>query len=1582
MGWLDRVHSLVTATGGALEAPLGFVKDTAEALPELGSLNLPDFTHDVYHAMLDAGGKEITSLVGPQGIGGTLVGGLPSSVRSSADQVLQPVEGTMDLAYHDLIGKPLSSAVTAATVGKQDGIGAIFQPQTWAESWNIAEHRSPGQSLALAFLTKDIFNPAQVKKAQATDWYNVISGVTDAVARVELDPTALALGAATDALKASRAIDTAGDITRLTAGGQVGKFADAVDGLVAQHGDGAAAAIRHTFFPDHPLGAHIADVLANADKLPAGLVDGLSGGAARERVTRILMGSGDEIEALRATRPDLAGQIERLAERKSSLMALSLNGEALATTPEEIANTSRELNALYVQRDRLDRLDQLTAYNEANGLGAGAVSSLPRPGGAVALRGRFTLGDFYQNSIFAKPLHVLTQMEPAPWIHLDDPRSDITIARMLEESSLPLEQRLALRSEYMAANSPAQRLVAATKAENAAVGSIATEAGMSPDELHAVLAEASRGRGLAKGALDSRAYDGVGRSKVVVEGENGITHELNMIDAPLYETQLPNLAPVVDMNRVKAAVSPIKRFLARNPGYQVAQELLDNFASVWKPAVLLRVGFPVRFVTDEAMRSMSKIGVLATTKNLFTGGGDAASSVLHKIGVEPGELHGFEIAGHQFEGAFGAPGDGASLYRKLIEARDAFGTLVSEGEGKTLDQMIASGPWRSVQPTEAAYPAAWEHAVNNQIGKSELGSKMLYEQMHRITPRDELALEGISTQYIRGDTVNAAGEALLEHDPELIAKAHDLIDQSIEHRLSSAILEHDATSNDVGATLRNIEAGASPSSLGVEGHMAVHQEAERALDRMFYDASVEAHGQYFAQLPPRTREQIVGRVTAWLRDDPQGQELARKLPIRTDLEGWAGAAYDQIDAYLPTDELKAGAWAGTVTHDELAAHLPNAADRPIVHGGVVAEQMGGPIGRMYRGFVDSAMRNLVGKPSNVLIRNPFFDHMYQAELSRQVTLLTGEEQASLPNRLRAFLGGASTHAEGNALDLSAEDMRRMELRARRYALGQTKDLFHNFAEEFHFSKQLGQLAPFANAWGQVMSRWAGVAIDNPAFVRRLQVIWRAPERAGLVTDGAGNVLDVHGRIATPINAEQYKVGGPAADGQRNVTLHLPAWAHDIPGLKNVGDFEFGKSSLNLILHGLPSVGPLVQVGVNEIAKARPDLESSLKWALPYGVTPNTLDILKPTIIRRLQTQSEGDANRSYAYTAMRIYTDKMVDYNLGKTPARPTWADAEKDANAFWHMRTIASYVLPVTPQFTSPYQPYLDAYRARKDLDGSLTPAQRALPSYKTPDEWFLDTYGNEFFPLVASMSKSIDGIAPTLAGQQIHDEFGKLIESYPELGSLIQGEEGSGAFSRAVYEAQFGQKVGPGSSDKERTVQPFDEFRNQSSTKLGWIEFGRVMDALDALRVQRGLPSFNVKAASDLARAKQALVGYLANSPKYAGWYDDYAASDSAKWDHRIQGMTAIVADKRLAERPEFQGLKKFLDGRKQIVAALEALGSKNLGTKANQALHDGWDAYVGQLVDQNPAFGALYNRWLQNDPVSISPITLAAQAGTLPQ
>ena len=336
---------------------------------------------------------------------------------------------------------------------------------------------------------------------------------------------------------------------------------------------------------------------------------------------------------------------------------------------------------------------------------------------------------------------------------------------------------------------------------------------------------------------------------------------------------------------------------------------------------------------------------------------------------------------------------------------------------------------------------------------------------------------------------------------------------------------------------------------------------------------------------------------------------------------------------------------------------------------------------------------------------------------------------------------------------------------------------------------------------------------------------------------------------------------------------------------------------------------------------------------------------------------------------LRIYFDKVVDYNLGKRETAPTWDEAKGDANAFFNLRIAASYFSPAAPSFDSPYQSFISAYRQANELLKD-NPNALADPdgNPRTADEWFLDTYGEAYFPLTQSLSKSMDGVPPTLEGRAARQKYVDLIEKHPELGSLIVGNEGAGEFAGAVYDAQHAERVAPGSPFKQREGRAFDEARSAPDVRRGWIEFGRVMDLIDAERINRGLPNLQVAAARDLAHIKREFIRVMGE--KNEAWFADFGVTDRNKMNRRIGAMREIVQDKRLSGREDIRVLGEYLRIRDAVTSELRnrkaAGGSSTLDSTANQDLALTWDTLVGKLLEGpgGLAFGDLYHRWLERD------------------
>lgn len=1511
---LGRIGKIATGLYGAAEAPFGLVKDLATS--PFTDDEVDGFLNTIYSSFKDRGGQLFGRALGPEEGVGALFGAVPEPIREPVAFVTEPVMEGLETVYREGISEPISAAITASSLADRPGGGGLaglFDADNWREGYRIAQDRSPGQAFALAYGTKDIADEAEVNEFAATDTYEMLSGTADAVLRLKLDPTILA-GKAGAAVRESRVIrvgETAGDLQRAVHSPQLARFNDALEGL-------NSAEIRHRFFPDHAHGAPISHFLADAADSDTRLL-----------TAKALMGDTASLDALSIDRADLASQVNRALDVRRSVGYLDNPDGLFAEAAHPVmVQAEAELDALFDTAARQERLDKTV----------GMMREVPRDRVVDRARSRVTRSDFYQSSPYARPLRRVFTMQPHGIVNLHDTTGDVQLARMLEHSPLPIDRRDALRGEYMAATDPGERLSVLVRAEDEAVTALAKNAGMTVDEVDDVLRQANRSRGRAAEVLKGRKYDGENRSLLhFADDEDGVMHEI-----PLMVSQEVNLAPLADLDEVRRATTRIGQFRARHPSTDIPEEMLTAFYKVWRPSVLLRVGWPVRVVGDEQLRIIAKIGALAQMRELKTG---LRNRLMDRIATVPKQVEAFAnaeglgagyraarqvgkealaervttrggmtIRNYEMQGAFGVPADNANIYKDLSSARASFMAIFGREEDGVLRELRErSGQWRSIGPDEPSYASAWEHAVNNQIGHDQLARK-----------------------FLEGETVDDA--------------------------------------------------------------------------------------------------------VAWMTGTDEGLAYMNRVKARrSNPRAWASTLKEQVDSYLPDDNLKALALGRKAKAADLARLLPDPSVRPIVHGEILEQATGRSyVTQRLQQILDKGFEKLGAQPTDILSRQPFFDHMYRAEVERLVNVLdeqpggltlehlserravkdtlgfegTQDDFAMLrqlagrdDHNLRAYMrqnyGGdvgdliqmvdGAPQPTRNLIDnydqiraalqrakdegaefgeflpedylavldrirprggIPAGRLRRVEEQAREYALGETKTLLYDLAEQSDLARMLRFWMPFYGAWQEVITRWSGLAVENPAFIARARLVWNAPEKAGIVTDETGAVVHADGS-ATNALGERGKAGS-----ERFITLPLPEWVTDIPGLKGVkdqGGVKFSKKAFNLALSGAPGFGPVVQIAANEIVKDRPELEASLKFVLPFGTTQDTKQLLMPAFAKRLSTRAAGEEDRVFRNTVLRLYFDSIVDYNLGKRDDRPTYAEAKRKADAFYNVRLAASWFLPAQPQFTSPYQAYIDAYRALKEKDP------------ETADEQFLERFGPEFFPLTQSLSRSMDGVPPTLEGFAARKKYRDLIEQHPDLGGLIVGSEGAGEFARAVYDSQLASKVKPGGEFYQRESPSFEEASVAPDVRLGWIEYSRAMDLIEAARVQMGLPNLNVKAAAGLLSAKQQLTAALAQ--KHPDWYSEFSTRDELAFDKRLAGLRTIAADKRLSGRSEIQVLGKYLQARDAIQGVLARREHKSLTASDNADLRTAWDAITGSLIEQDLSFSQLFYRFLERDTLAPS-------------
>lgn len=1784
MGFLDRIGKIATGLGGALQAPVGLVYDLARA-PFADEDELDGFVNTVYGRTVARGGQLFGNLMGPQEGLGAAVGGLPGAVRSPIRAVTDPALAGLEWAGREIVREPLTAAVSAASLadaGQGFDLGRGYQ---------IAQNRSLGQAVALAVLTEDITDEAEVAQAMGSDWYQAISGTMDAAARLLAEPDVLLGGALTKARKAGVASRTAKaaaalpGVGRLAEKGIVGRsirsnvdkeaalvhpamttINERIGEIKTATGsvDEAAAQIRDLAFHDHRDGAFISRALAESEDLTT------TWGA--------LMGHAPSVQQLWEQQADVAGQISRLqgdqariAEANRMVGAIG-PGQLPLELPNELAQIRRaqidlELGQLYETEAKLNYVDQA----------AGMVQELPRISGMSERRSQIVRSDFFQASPLAAPLRLAINMRPRNMIDLHDAAGDTQVTRLLRKARLPVEEQDAWRGLYMGAADPTARSRVLEQIEAASIRAVAERRGITdPDKISELVDMASRSRGRATGRVArSRTYDGKNRAVIRdIDDETGVTHEVHV---PVAGTQEFNSFLLPDLDAIDKVFARHGEEISRVRAIgEASTELLEAYQRLWKPSVLLRVGWPIRVVTEEQIRIMSQIGALATSGNAIRSGGrylwdrqivervENATQAARRIpksqrtfgpqeltreqaksrrGLRLGTMN---IRGYEIESAFGTAENFNDVYRQLNSARGSFDAVVQTADDlRNGLRTEVLGEWQSLDPTVRGYSEAWEHAVNKQIALDEMWrqfveGKSLDEVRDWLDNTAEGRAYAKRMKHWRGredDWLDIAKQTADDYLP-----TDELRALALEGRASAADLErvipdaggrptvHGAVLADITGRSRFGQAlgkvrdqamktlGTIPTDVLSRQPFFDHhytQEVSRLVN-LAADQGMDLTPDLIGKYEAKSRNYALGKSKQLLYDMADESELSHMLRFVSPFycvddqtealtqRGWVsgdelttGDTVLSMDSgtqqlhWAPVRRIFRKNYVGDMFHVRTGAasrrgridalvtpgHKFAMSDGRLVavedirqrqqiqtmghslesegetYSDAFVELVGWAVteGHYKRGGTTIEIsQSVIANPDkverirSVLKRAGCRWHEFRAGVGRQIQYfgVTGPMAQAIkevaPTRVMtaAFLvaltpyqrnllietmidadghrrgrnGSAFTQKSKESMDAfvmlcALHGLQTVVARsgvcwtatvleskhvATAYLAGSNRGRGQGFRSgrtlsrpTEHYEGQVWcpetEYGTFVcrrngivyvtgnSAWQEVLTRWTGITLQNPAFVARMQEVWRAPERMGIVTDENGATLNADGTATIRIGDVDEQVE-PGRDRYVNFKLLATDNAtgkilfndltRALPGVKRLETAKFNKRSANLIVQGAPGVGPLVQIPMNEIAKGRPDLEASVRWALPFGATQSIVDMTLPATFRRMKTKAGGEEDRLYSNQLMRIYFDMQVDYNLGKRAEPPSYAEAKSKTDSFYNLRTVASFVSPVAPSFQSPYQYAIDAYRALKEKDS------------ETADEKFLAAYGDDFFPLTQSLSRTTDGIPPTLEGAAARKKYQDLVERHPELGGLIVGEEGTGEFSSAVYQSQLQNRLRPGSAERQRESFAFETAKGKPNERLGWTEFGKAMDLIDAERMNRGLPNLQVKQARDLSDLKRDVIAGL--KKKYPEWAAAFEITDRGAWNRKIEGLREIAADDRLAGRDEIRGLRRYLEARDtildQLAARKEAGGASTLTAAGNQDLHGLWLNVTSNLTDGNDLFSRLFYRYLERDPLDL--------------
>lgn len=680
------------------------------------------------------------------------------------------------------------------------------------------------------------------------------------------------------------------------------------------------------------------------------------------------------------------------------------------------------------------------------------------------------------------------------------------------------------------------------------------------------------------------------------------------------------------------------------------------------------------------------------------------------------------------------------------------------------------------------------------------------------------------------------------------------------------------------------------------------------------------------------------RIVSWLRYSKEGRALRKENPIRANkqgLETWIATLRQHVDTYLPSPALRELALENRARVSHLNEHFENdLAARPAIHGESIDNDRGvGLIWGLWNKIVEAQYRYLGAAPTNVLSRHPYAAYVYRQEMDRQIA-----QWAPDP-----------TIAGGSSGRISHDELERMRNRAREHTIGEVRHTLYELANQSNLAHTMRFIMPFYQAWQEVLMTWGRLALADPSRIARLNSLWEAPSRLDATyTDPAdGKEYVALPNFLKPLLGGSDKIGMPK-DWVRQLMFNNEYWF-------------------------TPGVGPTVQVPLGELIRHKPTLEDNVHFLLPYGSGDSMLQDLEATSLKRATATAQGEDNRAFASILARVSQDLIVSRNLGENDYTDTEMRkiALDKAKALSHVTSVYSMILPFSPKYSSPHQLYIDMARQMRQTyegkDGVGGYVNGLDEDGKTWREAFIDRAGEDYWVFTQSLSKSNTGLPPTALGYKAMQKYGDLIAEQPKLGSLVAGPDVyGGAYSTAVSRYQTRERVGPGSSLRQREQLTPEQLMEAEQRDRGWAEFRQMNLMVTASMLARGIKSLSDPRAQALANIKRLSVDRL--SQRFEAWGKDYRQFEMGGPVETIDFLNAHAKDPRLDNRPGWTQVRTYLDMRRLMSARLAVRdsqgGSRNLEAKSNADLKRVWDASILGLKSASIDFDEIHSRWLSHD------------------
>jgi len=704
-------------------------------------------------------------------------------------------------------------------------------------------------------------------------------------------------------------------------------------------------------------------------------------------------------------------------------------------------------------------------------------------------------------------------------------------------------------------------------------------------------------------------------------------------------------------------------------------------------------------------------------------------------------------------------------------------------------------------------------------------------------------------------------------------------------------------------------------------------------------------------------------VIRWLRTDPKGLAYASKmnidspsmrvaserLNVSTSAEDFVGNLHSAYQRYLPDSEIQNAFRNGEIDEMWLRNHFKNQPAMPDVIGSVVptAPEVRFKDGTMFQKWVQQSFHYLGSLPETTLARHPLARAIYRSEMEQRANIALVRKRVALEND-KAEL----TVDEINGLRKNAMESTRKEV---------NKTLF-TIMQKSYAGEKMRYLMPFFNAWENTIRRWTTLSKDNPVAIAKAGQITASLSNQSNVVDSNGNKTDKFSYdnvIVLPMPESFIKSMEAIPGLPRGLAAAIRSSGSQL---------SIPIRSLDIMFQGevTAGFGPIAAIPAQYLEIMRPDFESILRPIIPYGAADSPMKTLLPPAAQKALQQWSLTRDGSWSRTFNTVYRYELIKWKLGERETEPTFQDIESLTNNMYRVKMFSNLILPFAAQYDSPLGWYTQQYRKLQQTYGVQA------------DALFLQMYPEMAEATISSSLNNTNVYASQKAFENTKKYAGlisKIGTKTPEMiGFLVNDPNGKYDFSNAVYQWQQSNSPVPGSTENFRGQRNPAMLQIDANKKMGWIEYRKAMDYLDYNLKAQGFESYLESGAEELQLAKQLFTKQLADKNK--DWASDFYSVDKGKWIYRMQTIQTMLTDptwmKENGNRQVVNALAIYYSTRTQIARELGSRkaggGSGTLTSQDNVDLDALWRSTIAKLTNESLEFSDFYNRFLQNDPVTL--------------